>query len=80
MIGALAAVPLPDATGWPLPRTPDADPLQEALHDRYGIEVPVVPWSVASGRLVRISAQAYNEREDYAALAVALRELCGIAG
>jgi isopenicillin-N epimerase len=79
MIGALAAVPLPGAATSPVPPPPDIDPLQQALLDRYGIEVPIVPWPVASGRLVRISAQAYNDGGDYAALAAALRELCGIA-
>jgi isopenicillin-N epimerase len=77
MIGSLAAVPLPGPAAPPA-QPPHDDPLQQALIERYGIEVPIVPWPVPSGRLVRISAQAYNVREDYAALAAALRELCGI--
>ena len=62
MIGALAAVPLP-------PGGPDA--LQEALFD-LGFEVPLMPWP---GRLLRVSAQAYNDRDQYQRLAEALVSL-----
>jgi isopenicillin-N epimerase len=74
MIGTLASVPLP--TGSPGLR-PDAfavDPLQERLFARHRIEVPVFTWPAPPERLIRISAQAYNERAEYEALAAALRE------
>jgi len=75
MIGALAAVPLPD--GAPdAPRSPlYADPLQDVLLERFGIEVPIVPWPAPPRRLVRVSAQLYNTRAEYEQLAQALREL-----
>ena len=36
------------------------------------IEVPVMPWAPSGGRLLRVSAQLYNERADYEALCAAL--------
>src|SRR5947207_59512 len=75
MVGALAAVPLPDGAAAPLRSPLYADPLQDVLLERYGIEVPIVPWPAPPKRLVRVSCQAYNAREDYERLATALREL-----
>jgi isopenicillin-N epimerase len=79
MIGALAAIPLPDAppsSCGPDPLNP-GDPLQDALLDRFGLEVPIIPWPRPPHRLVRISAQIYNEPFQYEALSAALRELLG---
>ncbi len=77
MIGALAAVPMPDAPPDQPPPTSSlyADPLQDRLLER-GIEVPIVPWPAHPRRLVRISAQLYNVRDDYVRLA---RELTSAA-
>jgi isopenicillin-N epimerase len=75
MIGSLAAVPLPDGSPEP-PKTPlYADPLQDALLERFGIQVPIVPWPAPPRRLVRVSAQLYNTPEHYERLAAALSEL-----
>ena len=75
MIGALAVVPLPDGRG-EAPSSPlYLDPLQDALLERWGVEVPVIPWPAPPRRLLRISAQIYNERADYERLAGALVEL-----
>ncbi|HYC91994.1 MAG TPA: aminotransferase class V-fold PLP-dependent enzyme [Thermoanaerobaculia bacterium] len=63
MLGAMAAVPLPDG---------DAEPLQDALLFEHGIEVPLMPWPAPPKRLLRISAQVYNVFEDYEKLAEAL--------
>jgi isopenicillin-N epimerase len=52
----------------------EADQLHRLLGDRYAIEVPVFPWGGACW--VRISAQVYNELEDYLRLAQAVREVC----
>ena len=72
MIGSLATVRLPDGRGEP-PASPfGLDPLQEALFTRHGIEVPVIPFPAPRGRLLRISAQIYNDPEDYARLVDAL--------
>lgn len=86
MIGALAAVELPpqlkpmpsgttaasDAETYPL------DPLRDALFDADRIEVPVYPWPHTPGdtaprrRLLRVSAQIYNDVSDYDRLGAAL--------
>lgn len=77
MIGALAAVPLPDGDG-----TTEgalyADPLQRALYQERAIEVPIVPWPAPPRRLVRISAQAYNTLDDYRRLTDALGSLLAL--
>jgi len=48
------------------------DPLQDALRERAGIEVPVLPWPAPPRRLLRISAALYNTIADYERLASAL--------
>jgi isopenicillin-N epimerase len=77
MIGSMAAVPLPDAASGPLKPPLYFDPLQDALLERYRIEVPVIPWPAWPSRLVRASAQLYNRREEYGRLAAALGEVLG---
>jgi isopenicillin-N epimerase len=71
MIGSLASIILPDGPtteiGWRRP-----DPLQRRLFDGWGIEVPVMSWPAAPRRLLRISAQLYNQRDHYTRLAEAL--------
>lgn len=76
MIASMASVPLPKAlvhegigaeTSW-------CDPLQHWLWEGHGIEVPVMPWPDAARRVLRVSAQAYNDDEEYRALADALRD------
>jgi len=75
MVGALAAVPLPDGSA-ASPRSPlDPDPLCDALLARFGIEVPIFPWPAPPRRVVRVSCQAYNARGDYERLAAALVSL-----
>ena len=74
MIGSLAAVPLPDSTG-PVPDPGSLyDPLQRTLYERLRIEVPVFTFPEHPRRVVRISAQLYNSREDFEQLATALVE------
>jgi isopenicillin-N epimerase len=74
MLGAMASLPLPDGRQADLKTALYGDPLQDALIDRHRIEVPVVPWPGPPKRLLRISAQLYNDRADYEALAEALVE------
>ena len=74
MLGAMATLPLPDAPGAARPQVIAIDPLMEHLFERYRIEVPVFTFPPGPHRLVRISAQIYNTREQYQALAAALRE------
>lgn len=73
MLGAMAAVPLPDGTLTAAPAL-YGDPLQDRLLFEHRIEVPIVPWPGPPKRLLRISAQLYNERADYERLAEALRD------
>jgi isopenicillin-N epimerase len=78
MIGAMAALPVPALPGLPAPEANsalDLDPLHDALFRDHGIEVPVLTCPAHPGRLVRISAQAYNEIDDYERLAAALHAL-----
>ncbi len=74
MLGSMAALPLPDGTANEAPSL-YGDPLQDELLDRFRIEVPVVPWPSPPKRLVRISAQLYNDEKEYEYLAEALRKL-----
>jgi isopenicillin-N epimerase len=90
MIGAMAALPLPEGIDPPPPQLPPdaapgatypADPLHNTLFERFRIEVPVSTWPPFAQadrprlRLLRISAQAYNVLADYARLAQALHDL-----
>lgn len=72
MIGSLAAVPLPDGDRASPSSALAIAPLQLALYERHRIEVPIPPWPRPPKRLVRISAQIYNDRDDYVRLARAL--------
>lgn len=74
LLGAMASLPISDEremedVGFNMPL-----PLQRELFE-LGIEVPVVPWPRRPCRLVRISAQIYNEMGEYARLGEALRGL-----
>ncbi len=74
MIGSFAAVRLPDGDPTPPSSALYADPLQLDLLERHGIEVPIPPWPGPPRRLIRISAQLYNEIGHYERLVTALRE------
>ncbi len=74
MIGSMAAVPLPEGAAASAPSL-YGDPLQDALWDRYRIEVPVIPWPVPPKRLLRVSAQLHNAPADYERLCAALPAL-----
>ncbi len=70
MLGSLAALPLP----LPTVDGPD-DPLTRRLRDEHRIEVPVSGW--AANRLLRVSAQRYNQLDDYERLAGSLMACLG---
>ncbi len=76
MVGALATATLP-------PRTPQEavaptayhDPLQDRLIERWGIQVPIIPFPDGANpatRHVRIAAQVYNTPDQFRYLAQAL--------
>ena len=90
MIGSMAAVELPGDFPPPVAEPPaDAptgstwplDPLHDLLIDEHAIEVPVYAWPHTPTsdshrrRLLRISAQLYNEPAHYDRLAAVLSEL-----
>jgi isopenicillin-N epimerase len=73
MIGSMATVPLPASlVRAPSCREPEMDPLQWELLREHRVEVPIIPWPDMAHRLVRVSAQRYNRRDEYDALAAAL--------
>ena len=74
MLGSMAAMPLPDGSATIAPSM-YGDALQDALLDQFRIEVPIVPWPHTPKRILRVSAQLYNEERDYERLADALRRL-----
>ncbi len=74
MLGSMAAIPLPGKASEGLWTGFERDALQAALVERHGIEVPVFTWSPGPLRILRISAQLYNEPAEYERLADAVRE------
>ncbi len=88
LLGSMAAVPLP-ASSDPDTASGVRDPLAAALFERYSIEVPVIPFPVLAAlgprerqraRLLRISAQVYNDESQFALLAEALETCLGTQG
>jgi isopenicillin-N epimerase len=75
MIGSLASLPIPDGDSGSVNELFPFDRLQDRLLKEYGIEVPVIAWPSPPRRLVRISAQLYNDVSHYTALAGALGNL-----
>ena len=78
MIGAMASLPVPDLPRFGAPSAASAlelDPLYDALFREHAIKAPVLTCPAHPGRLLRISAQAYNSLADYEKLAMALRQL-----
>jgi isopenicillin-N epimerase len=86
MLGSMATIPLPreldpSQDAEPVDADPDAtladDPLHRDLLERDGIQVPVYGWPArpalgGAHRYLRVSAQRYNDLDDYRRLAAAL--------
>jgi len=68
MIGSIASVPLPDGKSETAPSL-YGDPIKDRLLFESSIEVPVVPWPRPPKRVLRISAQLYDEIGEYQLLA-----------
>jgi isopenicillin-N epimerase len=75
MIGTLASVPLSEGTYHFSTTALEFDPLEKVLRERYGFEVPVMAYPPGPASIIRVAAQIYNAREQYARLAEVLREL-----
>jgi isopenicillin-N epimerase len=73
MIGSMASVALPENPSPDRPTIYD-DPLQDALNEKHHIQVPVWDIPGVAPRVMRISAQLYNEHAEYQALAEAINE------
>jgi isopenicillin-N epimerase len=77
MLGALAAVSLPDAA------QPDAfanSPFSEPLYSELRaarFEAFALPWPAPPKRVLRVTAQIYNELSQYERLAALLRDMLG---
>ena len=74
MLGSMASFPLPDGRSLATSAL-NPDPFQDALFYEFKIEVPVMPWPGPPHRLLRISAQLYNDESEYERLADAVRTL-----
>jgi isopenicillin-N epimerase len=83
-VAALTGLPpvAPDSTEWwsqmailPLPTT-DTGVLKNRLWEEYGVEIPCHSFNGQS--CVRLSVQAYNDKEDMDRLVVGLREILGL--
>lgn len=72
MLGSLATLILPGAAPPPTSSPFEVAPLQRALFERHRIEIPVWRFGTPPQTLIRLSAQAYNDLEDYRALGEAL--------
>ena len=72
MIGSLAALPLPEGE---VGSVLIPSPLQATLRTDFRIEVPVMPWPESPGRLLRISAQLYNDLDQIRRLGRVLSSL-----
>jgi len=68
MLGSMAALPLGRTLG-------NEQLLQQQLFKEYHLEVPIFPWTDPKTSIVRISAQIYNELEEYIYLAEVLKRL-----
>lgn len=72
MLGSLATLILPGAPPPPTSSPFEIAPLQRALFEQHGIEIPVWRFGSPPIALIRLSAQAYNDLDDYRALGEAL--------
>ena len=74
MLGSLAAVPLPSRRdGVELPLM-SLDPISRELFEKHRIETLVSVWPRSPERVLRVSAQLYNEEAQFRTLARALTE------
>lgn len=70
--GSMISMPIPN-NGVEPPANGQRDPLQDALWEKYHIEIPVLHWK--GQRLIRYSSHLYNTKEEIDLLMRALGEL-----
>jgi isopenicillin-N epimerase len=74
MLGSLAAVPLPERRdGVELPPM-SLDPISKGLFETHRIETLVSVWPRSPKRVLRASAQLYNDEAQFRTLARAVSE------
>ena len=64
MLGSMASLPISDGVAKEAP-----------LLDEFRIEVPIIAWPQAPKRVLRVSAQLYNEEREYEYLAACLKKM-----
>ena len=72
MIANMTAFPLPSSSDETPVSAFGADPLQIKLIENHRIEIPIFPWPAAPERVLRVSAQLYNDENDLEALVAGL--------
>ncbi len=77
MTGSMASIPLPPSRPGSEVAALDPDGIMDLFHRRHRIETWLSPWPCAGGRLLRISAQLYNDAAQFRRLAEAVRALLG---
>jgi len=87
LLGSMASIPLPGTRTGGQVQGIDlyGDPVHDALLEEYAIQVVTTPWPQRPDggpwqRLLRLSAAAYNDVEDYERLAAALPRVLATAG
>ncbi len=74
MLGSMATLPRPERLQGRA-RRGKIDREQIQLHDKFGIEVPLVRCRSPERRYFRVSAQLYNSLSEYEYLAAAMQSL-----
>jgi isopenicillin-N epimerase len=77
MTGSMASIPLPPLPPGSALAALDADGIMDVFYRRHRIETWLYTWPCAGGRLLRVSAQLYNDESQFRRLAQAARELFG---
>ena len=77
MIGSMASIPLPPPRPGSDAEALDPDGLMDRFFERHRIETWLFPRPSGGGRLIRVSAQLYNDVAQYRRLAEAVRALWG---
>jgi isopenicillin-N epimerase len=72
MIANMTAFTLPPSSDETPVSAFGTDPLQVKLIENHHVEIPIFPWPAAPERVLRVSAQLYNDENDLEALVTAL--------